>query len=299
MKPINLIKLLQTVFFCLPMWLTAEEVDFVLGSAVSLNGSPQMLLTCRQDEAFPLLSVVKLPLSVVVLDRVDKNELNLEQRFDLPAEKLDANTWSPLLKEHPEGGSFTLRELLTYCIAKSDNNACDVLFQLVGGPSTVQDFFRERYGRDFALTIVCGEDAFRDNPDNMRSNTASPRAVITLLNDLYAAAHPAANQPATPLLSATAAKLLLRIMTQTHTGADRLAAACPPEAELAHKTGSSGTHCGFTMAFNDVGILMLPGGSYAAIVCFLRDSRVNADTMCRQHRELCRKAVLLLKAQEP
>lgn len=270
-----------------------EEAPYVRGAAVCLNGQGTPILAEHADEHFPLLSVVKLPLAIAVLDKVDKGELDLERGFDLTPGDLDAETWSPLLKEHPQGGHFTLRGLLEYCVAKSDNNACDILFQLVGGPSVVESFFRKRYGENYDLVIVCGEDAFRENPGNMRANTASPRALAMLLNDLYAAAHQSDN----PLISKASASLLLGIMMQTDTGADRLVAACPPNAKLAHKTGTSGTLNGVTLAFNDVGILMMPNGSYASIVCLIRDSKVDTCTMSAAHTEVLQQTLELLNTR--
>ncbi len=270
----------------------AESVPYVRGAAVCLNGQGTPIFTEHADEPFPLLSVVKLPLAVAVLDKVDKRELDLEQGFDLTPAELNGETWSPLLKEHPQGGHFTLRELLAYCIAKSDNNACDILFRLAGGPSAVEEFFRRRYGENYGLIIVCGEDAFREDPTNMRSNTATPRALAMLLNDLYSSAHQSDN----PLISKASASLLIEIMMQTHTGADRLVAACPPNAKLAHKTGSSGTHNGVTLAFNDVGILLLPNGSYASIVCLIRDSKEDTYTMNAAHAEVLQKTLKLLNS---
>lgn len=277
--------------------LGAEEaggVPYVRGAAVCLNGQGIPIIAEHVEEPFPLLSVVKLPLAIVVLDKVDRGELDLEQGFDLAPADLDAETWSPLLKEHPRGGHFTLRGLLEYCIAKSDNNACDILFRLVGGPSAVESFFRNRYGKNYGLVIVCGEDAFRENPENMRANTATPRALVLLLNDLYASS---TRQSDNPLVSKASASLLLGIMIQTHTGADRLVAACPSDAKLAHKTGSSGTRNGVTLAFNDVGILMMPNGSYASIVCLIRDSKADTRAMSAAHTEILRQTLELLNTR--
>lgn len=284
------------LFLSVPLLMAEEPMrDYVRGAVICLNGQGTPAFAEHADEAFPLLSVVKLPLAVVVLAQVDKGKLNLGQAFDLTPKDLDSNTWSPLLKEHPQGGRFTLLELLEYCIAKSDNNACDILFRLVGGPPVVQNFFRTHYGKDCALTIVCGEEAFRENPENMRANTATPRTLATLLNDLYASA---THQAEKPLISRDSASLLLKIMAQTHVGVDRLASACPGNAVLAHKTGTSGTKNGFTLAFNDVGILMLPNGSYASIVCLIRDSKADTATMSVAHAEVTRQALKLLHFDE-
>jgi beta-lactamase class A len=47
----------------------------------------------------------------------------------------------------------------------------------------------------------------------------------------------------------------------------------PESAEVAHKTGTSGTVRGFTAATNDVGIVKLPDGRHLAIAVFVSDSR--------------------------
>ncbi len=46
----------------------------------------------------------------------------------------------------------------------------------------------------------------------------------------------------------------------------------PGSAEVAHKTGTSGTVRGLTAATNDAGIVTLPDGRHLAIAVFVSDS---------------------------
>ena len=84
---------------------------------------------------FPMASVYKLPLAVVVLAKVDAGELSLEQEVEVrPGElrrtgaKVDA--WKP-------GSRVPLGKLVDAMMTASDNTACDVLLRLLGGPRAV------------------------------------------------------------------------------------------------------------------------------------------------------------------
>lgn len=269
--------------------LSAEQSPWRHGYAVSDGAGESFLLSSLEDEAFPMMSVFKFPLAIVVLNEVEKGRLSLEQQFELGREQLDEDTWSPLLKKHPAGGNFSLKELLRWCIAESDNNACNFLLSLVGGPTNVQSFFRERYGKDFPLTIVCGEEAFKDRR-MMYANHITPRAAIRLLQDVSSAA-----QGKSDLLDRRQAEWLLAVMASTRTGAERLKAGLSPDVRLAHKTGSSGTEKGHTIALNDIGVIMLPDGRHACIASFIRDSTGSMPDMEAAHARLAHEAEQALR----
>jgi beta-lactamase class A len=72
--------------------------------------------------------------------------------------------------------------------------------------------------------------------------------------------------------------LLLGLMTETKTGASRLKAGLPEGATLAHKTGTSATNFGITVATNDIGILTLKDGRKYAVVVLLADSTADQKT---------------------
>ena len=91
------------------------------------------------DEAFyPMQSVYKFPLALSVLKRVDQGVLDLDQKVQVTRDQLPEKTWSPLRDRFPQGGEFPLKELLRFSVQESDNNACDILFSLIGGPKADQ-----------------------------------------------------------------------------------------------------------------------------------------------------------------
>ncbi len=264
----------------MPALASAPQASFTHGVAVSVGESPHLVEAAYADETFPLMSVVKFPLAIVVLHEVEQGRLALDDSHHLTAKQLDCETWSPLAKAHPQGGDFTLRELLRACVADSDNNACTYLFGLVGGPAAVHDFFRSNMGADFRLTITCGEDAFHDEPHKMRENRATPRSMAALLRACFVERK---------LLSPEHTELLWGIMSGPSAGEPRLGAGIPQGAALAHKTGSSGTRQGLTLARNDVGVLKLRDGRTACIVSFIRDSYATVPEMDAAHAALARR----------
>ncbi len=265
-----------------PLLLTLPTfaADFTHGYAIALEGRAGLLESAHADSPFPLMSVVKFPLAIVVLHQVEQGRLQLHQRISLGPGELDPQTWSPLFKAHPQGGSFTLLELLRYSLSDSDNNACNALFRVVGGAQVVHDYFRDRLGANFAMTICCDEDAFRDRR-MMSANHATPRAMVQLLRAAFGAE---------PLLTPHHSRLLWELMAAPAAAAPRIAAGLPGDCCFAHKTGSSGTVEGFTLAFNDVGVIARPGGPKVYVVSFIRDSHADTATMSRAQAELGARA---------
>ena len=254
------------------------------GTAVALNGEPVAQLTRYEHEFFPLMSVVKLPLAVVVLHHVEQGKLRLVEHYQLAEADMAPNTWSPMQKRFPKGGSFSLESLLLASLCESDNNACNYLFRLVGGPQRVQQFFKMHYGMDFPLHIAATEKGMASGVAAMSLNCATPAAMLRVLEDLHSSAF---LHTLHPLLTPPMARLLLAYMEQTSTGQDRLRAGLPSEKlSFAHKTGSSGTVGGSTLAHNDVGIIRLPDDRYACIVSFITACTEDAATMNHAHAQL-------------
>ena len=78
------------------------------------------------------------------------------------------------------------------------------------------------------------------------------------------------------LLSEKSTAFVLKAMEDCETGPDRLKAGAPKGWMVAHKTGSSGSWNGLTVATNDVGILTGPAGARISIAVFVGDSKANA-----------------------
>jgi beta-lactamase class A len=75
------------------------------------------------------------------------------------------------------------------------------------------------------------------------------------------------------LLSEDSTALLLKIMTDSPTGQQRLKAGLPPGWSIAHKTGTGGDVLGIGLATNDVGLISSPTGRHIAIAVFIAGSK--------------------------
>lgn len=262
----------------------AALINLESGELWAFNGS----------EPFPMMSVFKAPLGAAVLAEVDAGRLDLEETLNLTDEDLSP-PYSAVADAYPGRRAYTVGQLLELAVADSDNTAADVLMRRIGGPGVVTAWLRshniedmrvDRYERQIQPELA-GLDSFRPEwkgesaygpvhrgvPDDRRfaatlaymrdpRDTSTPRAALLFLSKLAAG----------ELLSEASTERLLRIMTETPTGADRLKAGLPPGARLAHKTGTARTDFGMNPATNDIGIVTLPDGRLYAMAVFLSGS---------------------------
>lgn len=246
------------------------------------------------SKAFPMLSVFKAPLGAAVLAEVDAKRLRLDEQITLTEHDISP-ALSPVADAWPEVATYTVGDLLVRAVGESDNTAADVLMKRIGGPGAVTAWLRakgikeisiDRYERELGPE-ASGMDSFRiawkgwpafaaardavpeaDRRAALARFLADPRDTATavgMLNFLR-------KLSTGGLLSKTSTERLLRIMTETETGPDRLRAGLPAGARLAHKTGTSATDVGLTAATNDVGIVTLKDGRRYAVVVFLAAS---------------------------
>jgi beta-lactamase class A len=214
------------------------------------------------NSKFPMQSVYKFPLALTVLNQVDKGIFSLEQKIYIKKDELLPNTWSPLREKYPQGNiSVTLNELLTYTVSQSDNNACDILFRLIGGSKIVDEYIHTLGITNMA--IVATEEEMHKNQDIQYSNFSDPASMGQLLYLFY---HD-------KILSKKSKEYLWKTMTMTSTGLRRIKGLLPTGTIVAHKTGSSGVNnVGIIAATNDVGIVTLPNEKHFAIVVFVSNS---------------------------
>ncbi|MBB6502601.1 class A beta-lactamase, subclass A2 [Pedobacter cryoconitis] len=214
------------------------------------------------NHGYPMMSVFKFPLAFAILQKVDKGELKLSQKFHMPKEKLDTNTWSPMVKDFPNQDlDMTLADLLTYTVSKSDNNACDFLYtQVAGGPAAVNKYLHDAGVKD--ISIVYTEGEMEKDWTLQYKNWCKPAASLQLLQLLY-------HQK---LLSKSSNDFLIQIMRELPDWGKRITTLLPNDTEFIHKTGASGVNKqGIMAAFNDIGIVTLPNGKHLAISVFVSD----------------------------
>lgn len=228
--------------------------------------TPDGQLIARNDTLLPMLSTFKFPVVLAVLDRAQRNQIDLHQtRLQVSPERLVPDTYSPMRDSLPaSGGDVTLERLLRYTVSESDNIACDLLLDWVGGTAAIDHYVASLGVND--IHIVATEEQMHQAIENQRLNVARPSAICCLFarfldGDLLTPAHNT---------------LLHTMLTGTVTGPDKLRAGIPEGILLGHKTGSSDrTPDGRRIADNDAGYVILPDGRRYCIAVFVTESRAS------------------------
>jgi beta-lactamase class A len=272
----------------------AAPAAFDVG-VLNIDGGESWAL--HADRTFPMQSVFKAPLGAVVLAAVDRGELSLDQPITLTEKDLSP-PYSPISAAWPAVQTYTVRELLIRAVGDSDNTAADVLMRKIGGPGMVEAWLQEnrlkdmridRYERELQMDVygmppfwpewrtdAAFEAALAQVPPAtrraaMNAYLTDPRDSTTVSAALVFLQKLANNE----LLSPASTKLLLQIMTQSKSGQARLKAGIPPDATLAHKTGTGRTDLGLNPATNDIGIITLKDGRRYAVAVFLAGSSLS------------------------
>jgi beta-lactamase class A len=261
------------------------------------------------DTRIPLMSVVKLPVALVVLDGVDEGRWSLTTPVTLISQ--DMHPRGALGDRFPRGGGVVaLHRLLEVMITRSDNTSADALMRLVGGPLAVTEWLERRGIHDLRVDrterglgndwygLAAGSDTMWSAeeirelrskvPDAVRDSAAramlfDPRdtgtaeACVHLLERLWRG----------NLLSVATTDTLKAILARCKTAPNRLPALLPEGTRVARKTGTGGTWNGVTVAINDVGVIRLPNGEDVAIAVLVGESR---GSVSRAERLIARVA---------
>ena len=273
--------------------LSARAGEARLGVAL-MNLESGELWAIRGSERFPMQSVFKAPLGGAVLAEVDAGRLTLDETLTLDDENLSP-PYSPVAAAYPGRRDYTVDELLTLAVGASDNTAADLLMRRIGGPGAVTAWLRsqdlsdmrvDRYERQMQPEIA-GLESFRpalkteaaysaalaETPPEVRRaatarylqdprDTTTPRDALLFLSKLARG----------ELLSDASTTRLLKVMEESRSGPNRLAAGLPEGARLAHKTGTARTDLGLNPATNDIGLITLADGRQYAVAVFLSGS---------------------------
>lgn len=178
----------------------------------------------------------------------------------------EGDTWSPMLKEHAgDEFSVTVRELLRYTLAQSDNNASNLMFGRLVGVGQTDSVTATIIPRE-SFRIAYSEAEMSADHDRAYANTTSPSGAAVLINRLYTDS----------LVSADKQAFIAETLRECRTGADRIAAplAGIEGVTVGHKTGSGYINGdGELVAHNDVAYITLPGGRSYALAVFVKDFR--------------------------
>lgn len=242
-----------------------KAVENVIGDKRMTVGVAYMdgenTFTYNNDTRYPLLSVFKLHVAVAVLMKMQTEGTPLTDSVRVRESQMRKDTYSPMLKVYPRGGfCISIKDLLSFSVAESDNNAADILIDYAGGIGQVDIMMRKAGLRDFSLSET--EAAMHEDRSRCYNNWSTPMSVVRLLREVFEGG----------CLSAEYRDCLQNIMFATVTGTDKIRSGLSDGMRLAHKTGSSDRVNGIKTADNDAGAIRLADGRTVYIAVFVMDS---------------------------
>ena len=237
---------------------------------VSILFDDNTSLSINNDYHYPTMSVFKFYQALAVLDYLNKNQLPLETEVFVNKADLLPETHSPLRDKYPNGNiNLSIKELLTYTISQSDNNACDILLKRLGGPQKVDQYVKSLHVKD--VSIVATEAEMNETPENQYLNWTTPSAATSLLEIFLIKT----------LFSPVYKGFLETTMIETVTGANKIKSLLPKDAIVGHKTGSSSRNdFGIKIGENDLGFVRLPNGKQFIIGIFVMNSLEDDEINC-------------------
>jgi beta-lactamase class A len=244
---------------------------------------------------YPQQSVSKFWVAITALQRVDSGELDLDERVTLTRQDLTL-FHQPIARQIGANGyTTTIGDLMFRALTQSDNTCNDAVLRRAGGPDAVREMLAQnriegvRFGPGERLmqSQIAGlrwQPAYsvggaffqaRDSvPMSQRRaaferyiqdpvDGATPEGIVNALSRLSNG----------ELLSAASSQRLLSIMSQTHTGPQRLTGGLAPGWRISHKTGTGQILGGTQAGYNDIALITSPEGrSYALAVMIGRTS---------------------------
>ena len=254
------------------------------------------------DRFYPQQSVSKFWVAITALQRVDAGELDLDQRVTLTRQDLTLFHQPIAAQIGPDGYTTTLGALMFRALTESDNTANDAVLRRAGGPGAVREMLERnrlegvRFGPGERL-LQSGIAGLQWQPAFSQGNAFYAARNSLPIDRRRAAFERYIEDPvdgATPngiteglarlqrgeLLSRASTERLLTIMSQTHTGPQRLRGGLAPGWTISHKTGTGQVYGSVQAGYNDIGILHAPDGrNYALAVIIGRTSTPLATRM--------------------
>ena len=216
----------------------------------------QKCIGINEDSLSPLFSVVKFPQALYVAHCLCESGMSLDEKITVRKHNLMHDTWSPMLSVFKVRHRFSYAELLRYSLQESDNNACDLLFDVFGSPDEVEKYMKELGFDD--IKIAKTERQMMADKASASQNAASPKAIANLLqwfnehhnDDEYLA-------------------FVWQLMSECKTGVSRLPSILHDGDSIIHKTGSGFSTDKGVSAINDAGIIFHADGSHSIVVVFI------------------------------
>ncbi len=221
-------------------------------------------LSHRSDERFAMCSTFKWVLAAIVLARVDRGQLSLDEAVRFGPD--DLLEYAPVTRKHVGEGAMTVAALAEASVTVSDNTAANLLLAKVGGPAGFTRFVRAL--GDTVTRLDRNEPTLNGNDPGDPRDTTSPRAMVGLMRSVLCG----------DALSPAGRGHLLGWMRKCETGKDRLRAGFPRGWVVGDKTGT-----GRRGAVNDVAIGVPPGRPPILVAAYLSDGNAEPAALAAAH----------------
>lgn len=198
---------------------------------------------------YAMASTFKLPLAAFALAEAEAGRLRLDEELPLaPEDPLDN---SPVVAEHRARGSVPVETLCEAVVRVSDNSGANMLLRRLGGPEALTGFLRSL--GDPVTRLDRYEMELNSNLRGDPRDTTAPAAMAGLVEALVLGRR----------LGGSSKERLVRWLTTSVPGPDRLRAGLPADWRFGHKTGT-----GANGAVNDVGIAWPTAGRPIVVVSY-------------------------------
>lgn len=243
------------LIFCIPLLSTAQKTDRRLQARVmelmkELRGfagvyvknlKTKKIVAVNADTIFPTASMIKIPILIGVMDKIEKGELQYHQDFVYNDSLLYAGV--DLLGSFKNGEKIELSKMMMLMLTMSDNTASLWLQSLAGGGSTINHLLD---------SIGCITTRVNSRTQGREANRSlfgwgqtTPREMVILLEGIYKG----------NIISHKASERMLRLLGRNYW--DEVAISqIPPQVFVAGKNGA------VDESRSETALVMAPHGPY-------------------------------------
>ena len=140
-----------------------------------------ILATLNADKQVPSASIIKIPLLLYLMEKVEEGELALNETYEL--RKSDKVGGSGELQFKPDGYLITYEHLASEMIRVSDNTATNILIRKVGLKSFQEWLHFNGYKTTQLNRYMMDFDAIAKGQQNYTSSEEMNRLLLSLLNE--------------------------------------------------------------------------------------------------------------------
>ena len=265
------------------------------------------------DRFYPQQSVSKFWVAITALQRVDAGQVDLDERVTVTRQDLTL-FHQPIAGEIGEHGfTTTLGDLMFRALTQSDNTCNDIVLRHAGGPAAVREMLQRnrlggvRFGPgerllQAGIAGIQWQASFSQGNGFYAARDALPaerrRAAFEhYLADPVDGATPngitngLARLQRGELLSPASTQRLLMMMSQTHTGPNRLRGGLAPGWTISHKTGTGQVLGNVQAGYNDIGVLHAPDGHNYALAVMIGRTSTPLETRMALMQNVVRAAI--------